>query len=260
MNNSIIPIDDLPMMENAGPEAIKTEAAATPDPSNKQHPNMANPMFDQHGQRNAQPWHPWADVGRVSEKCTSELAQQARDLYEAWQKRIVDHSNLVSESREAEKVARAFPRQINDAILQAVDAGGADVVSSVAAKAQEYKAAMDAADPQIWRKLVMASDQAVENARAELQGFLDENWAQLVEDHRADAERVSKAWKKAHDAARKTLAPLEKEHDELVGSLAVIVGRTEPFTRESLHPGVYDPQNGYGESPVPSPAEITAAQ
>jgi hypothetical protein len=87
---------------------------------------------------------------------------------------------------------------------------------------------------QAWNDLIANLVEKVGDARTELEGFVSENTDKLLEEHEADAERVHKAYTKAYEEARKVLAPLEEEHAELKRSQDAIIGRTEPFTSESV--------------------------
>ena len=91
--NSIIPLDR-PIME-PGPGFQKSEPVDLPKESRTQHQNFQNPIF-----QSSAHWSPWSDGGRISEKVKGELADEARALYDTWQKRIAYRAQIVSDSEK----------------------------------------------------------------------------------------------------------------------------------------------------------------
>ncbi len=211
--------------------SIQTEASPDqPNPGRMQHPNFRQSLF-------AQPPHPWdSNLRPLSNKLTSDLAQEARKLYDKWQDAIAYQTKVRDDSEAARQKSRESQQEVKDAISREADSHGkAKVLDAAQVKRRE---AIEAAESHDWRELFAQAQSGADSAKQSLANFYEANWKELVELHKADADRVHKEWVKAH----KVLEPIEHEHDEIMRSLTTILSRVPGLTSNVL-------PDGYSEKP-----------
>ena len=221
-------------------------------PSQKQHPNVAHPMFDPvHGNptNRAKPWQPFGSVGLLSAKITSETATEARKLYEAWQKARAEVGRVKDAQRDATKAAEAAKAKAADGSTVVADAkrlkiSEGEVIRRRNAEAVELTEAAGgfqwrgAMGPGITAKsgIIGEAENAVEGTKSDYEAFLTRHADELARELQADRERVHKAI----SALLKHLEPLKAEHDEITQTLTQLYGRTEGINPEDIPTGKYE--------------------
>lgn len=204
-------------------------------------------------------WRPFAPPGPLSKKLKSKLSQEAASLFEAWQRAEVYIRELAQEHVELEQRHKDAHRDLERAQAREVASMGKDRALPAAER-------LAAVETEVKARTGVSGVSFTERAREQAQGamevyrdFLAAHWRALVEEHKADAERVNKAYGEAFAKFTEATASLLDEHDEITQSLRHVLGGTEPFLEGDL-PVTTRETSGYERVAMPSPESLERRQ
>ena len=173
--NTIIPdAAELPI------ERVREALQDRPLPPNFQHPNKITQSLEsrQHTQ-----WAPWGSPGRLSDKCKSETANEARRLWDAIGEAQKEKAKLLAESDAAFERVRNAQRALDGLTTRTFDSKARE------AAIQELEAAKARGSESEWRENHPNGNPAVTVDVATLDGYLTSH-PELATELKADAGRV----------------------------------------------------------------------
>lgn len=208
---------------------------------------------------NPRGWVPFAPPGPLSKKLKSKLSREAASLFEAWQQAEVYIRELAQQHAELEQRFRDAQRDLERAQAREVASMGRDRALPAAERLAGVETELKARSSLTGVSLAERAREQAEGAREVYGQFLREHWRALVEEHKADAEQVSKAYNALYAKFTEATASLLDEHDEITQSLRHVLGGTEPFLEGDL-PATTRETSGYERVPMPSPESLERRQ
>ncbi len=194
-----------------------------------------------------QRWQPFGGDNALSDKLKGAAAKEARRLYEEWQGAEVYAAQIMADAAALPDRLREAARALEHARQREVETLGAENAIEEAKKlaALEIEAKASGGD-----RREQARDE-VARRREALEEFLVANWHELVQEHRAHAEKINKQWLAAEATFEEAVAGLRDQHDELCASLRCVIGNVQPFTSSDVPRGSRE-KSGYELLAFPS--------
>ena len=200
-------------------------------------PYRDNPLAQLAAQQARDDWQPWSAPTRLPARFTGPTAEKINKLADDLDLKVRRVAEIEDDGRNKQSAAEELNARIDAAIEQnAREVGDGEIVVDAQAQRARF---LSTHDPETWQKQLNAARAQVEPARVELDSEIDTHALSLANELKGAAMKVHADITTAKANAEAALAPLQREHDEITDTLAMLLGRTVPILRDDIPIGDY---------------------